>query len=102
MSFGGMIFLNVHSMTGKSFNYGGYVGFGALFNDQARWCISTGGEAIIGRRQRFVIHAGMVLSQVDRLSPPYDKDVFYLERIDNVPTYRAWKPGFLLGLSWNL
>ena len=101
LSFGGMIFLQAHSQNPGNWNGGGYLGFGALFNDQARWSGSAGGTLLIGQKQRFNINAGLILSQVDRLSPPYKTEVSYREAIDNIPTYRAWKAGIMLGFSWN-
>jgi hypothetical protein len=102
LSFGGMVYLHVHSQNPGNWNWGGFLGFGALFNDQARWAGSAGGTLLMGSKQRFNINLGLVLSQVDRLSPPYQKDTWYRESIDNVPTYRAWKTALLIGFSWNL
>jgi len=102
LSFGGMIYLQAHTQNPGNWNGGGYLGFGALFNDQARWSGAAGGTLLIGQKQRFNIHAGLILSQVDRLAPPYQTDTWYRETIDNIPTYRAWKAGFMFGFSWNL
>lgn len=102
VSFGGMIFLQAHSQYPGSWNFGGYLGFGALFNDQARWCGSVGGSVLIGKKQHFNINIGYIVSQVDRLSPPYGSGMAYRETIDNIPTYRAWKGGGMVGFSWNL
>jgi hypothetical protein len=102
VSFGGMLYLHVHSQNANWVNYGGYIGFGALFNDQTRWAGSLGGSLLLGKSTRFNIHGGVVLSQVDRLSPPYQTSIGYAETIDNIPTYKSWQAGWLLGVSWNL
>lgn len=101
-SFGGMLFIHAHSQNACWLNYGVYLGFGALFNDQTRWAGSFGGSLLLGKSQRFSINPGIVLGQVERLSPPYKMDTWYRESLDNVPTYKAWKTNFILGFSWNI
>ena len=52
VSYGGMLFLQVHSQNATWVNYGGYLGFGALFNDQTRWAGSGGGFFTVGQVTR--------------------------------------------------
>jgi hypothetical protein len=101
-SFGGMLYLHAHTQTGTYFNYGVSLGFGALFNDQARWAGSFGPTILIGKKQRFNITPSIILGQVDRLSAPYQTNKWYSETIDNVPTFKAWKASWAVGFSWNL
>jgi regulator of replication initiation timing len=102
ISFGGMLFLHAHSQNACWFNYGVYLGFGALFNDQTRWAGAFGGSLLFGKNQRFSINPGAIVAQVERLSPPYKTETWYRETIDNIATYKAWKIKFALGFSWNL
>ena len=102
VSFGGMIYLHAHSQNASWVNYGVYLGFGAMFNDQTRWAGALGGSLILGKSQRFCINPGIIIAQVDRLSPPYKTETWYPESFDNIPTYKAWKANFVLGFSWNL
>ena len=103
LSFGGMLFLHAHTLNyNHQFNYGFSLGIGALFNDQSRWTASLGPTILIGKKQRININPSIILSQVDRLSSPYKTDYWYSETINNVPTFRAWKLGVGLGLSWNI
>jgi hypothetical protein len=84
VSFGGMIFLNAHTQNPGIFNYGISIGFGALFNDQARLTYSAGLSGIIGKKQRFILNIGAAIGQVDRLETPYKTDVYYKETLDTV------------------
>lgn len=102
VSFGGMIFLQAHSQNSSNFNYGGYLGVGALFNDQTRWTGSCGASFIIGRSQRCFINVGPIISQVDRLAKPYKTDVFYPKSIDNIPISKVWRYSWMLGVSWKI
>lgn len=102
ISFGGMFYLNAHTQNDQMLNYGFYLGFGALFNDQTRWAGSGGASLLIGKRQRFNIHAGIIVAQVERLSPPYKTEKWYREAIDNIPTYKKWNYSYVVGFSWNL
>lgn len=102
VSFGGMLYLHAHSQTASLLNYGISLGFGALMNDQARLCLAAGPTLIVGKKQRLVVNAGVMLGQVDRLSPSYTTDRWYRERIDNVPSGKVWKADYMIGLSWNL
>ena len=102
ISFGGMLFFQAHSQNACNFNYGGYLGIGALFNDQTRWAASLGGSIIIGKSQRCFINIGPIISQVDRLAEPYKTKVYYKESLDNIPTTRAWKYSWMIGLSWKI
>lgn len=97
-----MIYLHAHSQNASWVNYGVYLGFGAMFNDQTRWAGALGGSLILGKSQRFCINPGIIIAQVDRLSPPYKTETWYPESFDNIPTYKAWKANFVLGFSWNL
>jgi len=101
VSYGGMIFLHLHTQNSHYFNYGFSLGFGALFNDQARFAASFGPTLLIGKSQRFNINPSIIISQVTRLSAPYQAGTWYSETIDNVPTYKAMKASWGLGLSWN-
>lgn len=101
VGFGGMLYMHAHSQTGSYINYGISLGFGALFNDQARWAGSIGPSLLVGKKQRLNITPGLIIGQVDRLSAPYAADTWYPEKIDNVPTYKAWKTSWMIGLSWN-
>lgn len=89
-----------HTQNASVFNYGGYLGIGALFNDQTRWSGSFGGSFIIGRSQRLFINLGPVISQVDRLSKPYKTDFFYQKSFDIIPVSREWEVSWMFGFSW--
>ncbi len=102
VSFGGMMFLNAHTQNASFVNYGFYLGIGALFSDQTRWSGSFGGSLILGRNQRFTFHAGVVLAQVNRLSQPYETDVFYRKTFDEIPISSLWKASWLVGFSWQI
>ena len=102
VSFGGMLYLHAHTQNAQWANFGVYLGFGALFNDQTRWAGSIGGSLLIGKKQRFNINPGLLISQVDRLSPPYETETWYRETIDNIPISRDWKMSWVFGFSWNL
>ncbi len=102
ISLGGSIYLHVHSQNSTFVNWGASLGFGALFNDQARLVFSAGPTLLLGKKQRFTINPGVSFAQVDRLSKPYAEGQWYTEVIDNVPTYKAWKANWSLGFSWNL
>ncbi len=102
VSFGGMIFLQAHSQNASVLNYGGYLGIGALFNDQTRWTGSCGLSLIIGRNHRFMINAGPIIAQVDRLAKPYKIDTYYKETIDNVPISKVWEVNWMVGFSWKI
>lgn len=101
-SFGGMIFLQAHSQNDYWLNYGFYVGVGALFNDQTRWCGSMGISAILGRNHRAFLNVGPIISQVDRLGKPYNTDQFYLRQFDAVPITKLWKASWMFGFSWKI
>ena len=101
IGFGGMLYLHAHTQNSTFFNYGVALGFGALFNDQARWAGSFGPTFLIGKKQRFNINPGVIISQVDRLSSPYETGKWYSETIDNIPTYKAWNLSWIVGFSWN-
>jgi len=79
-SFGGMIFLQGHTQNASVFNYGGYLGIGALFNDQTRWSGSFGGSFIIGRSQRLFINLGPVISQLTGFRNLI-KQTFFIKRV---------------------
>jgi len=102
VSVGGMVFLHAHTQCASLVNYGIYVGFGALFNDQTRWTMSVGGSVIIGKKQRFNINLGGAIAQVERLQQPYSTGTWYPETIDNIPTMKVWKISYLVGFSWNI
>jgi hypothetical protein len=102
ISIGAMIMLHAHSQWEGIFNLGGYIGFGALFNDQTRWTMSTGLSFLLGRKSRFNISLGAATAQVDRLQQPYQTEQWYAETIDNVPTVKVWKINYMIGFSWNL
>nr|WP_276900150.1 hypothetical protein [Pedobacter kyonggii] len=102
ISLGGSIYLHIHSQNSTFINWGGSLGFGALFNDQARLVFSAGPTLLLGKKQRFTINPGISFAQVDRLSKPYSEGMWYTEVIDNVPVYKAWKANWSLGFSWNL
>jgi len=80
VSFGGMIFLQGHTQNASLFNYGGYLGIGALFNDQTRWSGSFGGSFIIGRSQRLFINLGPVISQLTGFRNLI-KQTFFIKRV---------------------
>lgn len=102
ITFGGMVYLHAHTHNpGKMLNYGMHLGFGALFNDQARWAGSVGATLLIGKKQRFNINPGILIAQVERLAKPYETGTFYNETIDNIPTYKPWKVSWIVGFSWN-
>lgn len=100
-SYGGMVYLHVYSQNSGYFNYGVSLGFGALFNDQTRWVGSFGPTILLGKNQRFTINPSIMISQVTRLSAPYQTGVWYTETIDNPPTFKATKVSWGLGFSWN-
>ncbi len=102
VSFGGMMFLNAHTQNASFVNYGFYLGIGALFSDQTRWSGSFGGSLILGRNQRFTFHAGVVMAQVNRLSQPYETNVFYRKTFDEIPISSLWKASWLVGFSWQI
>jgi len=102
VSYGGMIFLHGHSQNSSMFNYGGYLGLGALFNEKTRWAGSLGFSLIIGRSQRCFIDIGAVISQVDRLKKPYIADNFYQGVINEVPDAQVWRASWMLGVSWKI
>lgn len=101
ISYGGMLYLHALSQTGTGFNYGGFIGFGALFNDQTRWAGAVGGTLALGKKQRLNINVGALIAQVDRLATPYQTGVWYNETLDNIPTYKAWKIQWMTGFSWS-
>lgn len=102
LSFGASIYLHAHTQTASNFNWGASLGFGTLFNDQARMVFSFGPTLIIGKKQRFTINPSVACAQTDRLSKPYRDGVWYEKNIDNVPYFKAWKVDWSLGFSWNL
>jgi hypothetical protein len=102
LSYGAMVYINAHTQTYNNVNYGLALGFGAMFNDQARWVASLGPTMLIGKKQRFNINPAIMIGQVDRLSAPYQAGKWYAETIDNVPTFKAWKVSWGIGFSWNL
>lgn len=102
VSFGGMIFLQAHSQNASMLNYGAYLGIGALFNDQTRWSGSCGASLIVGRSHRFIVNAGPIISQVDRLAKPYETNTFYQGSIDNIPISKVWKVNWMVGFSWKI
>ena len=101
VSYGGMLFLQVHSQNAAWTNWGGYLGFGALFNDQTRWAGSAGISLQLGKPQQFNINVGPIVGQVERLAPPYETNKWYAEKIDNVSTYKAWDVSWMIGFSWS-
>jgi hypothetical protein len=101
ISYGGMLFLQAQSRNASVVNYGGFVGFGAMFNDQTRWAGSIGGSLLIGKAQKFNINIGAVIGQVERLTQPYKPDTWYRETLDNIPTYKAWDVSWMVGFSWS-
>lgn len=102
ISYGGMLYLHAMSQRASYFNFGGYVGFGALFNDQARWAGAAGLSCVIGKSQKFGVHVGAIMCQTERLSPPYEAGKWYAETVDNIPTYKGMNTGFMVGFSWRL
>lgn len=102
VSFGGMLYVNAHTHLQKYLNYGFYVGFGALFNDQTRWSGAAGGSLITGKKQRFSVHLGVVIAQVDRLNPPYTTEKWTTDPIDNIPLSKFWKYNWMVGFSWKI
>lgn len=102
ISFGGMLLLHAHTQRSRLVNYGTYIGFGALFNDQTRWAGAVGGSVLIGKKQRFSINPGILISQVDRLSSPYEDGMWYKGVIDNTPTYKSWRLNWVIAFSWNI
>lgn len=102
ISFGAMLFLQAHSQNAAMLNWGGYLGIGALFNDQTRWTGSAGFSLIIGKKQRFFINAGPALSQVSILSKSYETNKFYQKDIDKVPLENVWKYNWMIGFSWKI
>ena len=102
VSFGGMVYLHAHSQNMGYVNYGVSLGFGALFNDQARFTMSLGPTLSLGKTQHLNINAGIIMAQVDRLADPYRTGVWYNEPLDNIPTFKSWQTSWMLGLSWNL
>ncbi|WP_345082312.1 hypothetical protein [Nemorincola caseinilytica] len=101
-SLGGMIYMHAHSQNATFFNYGMSIGFGALFNDQARFTLALGPTLIIGKSQRLNINFGIAMADVERLRSPYEPEVWYNGRIDNVPTDKVRDISYLFGLSWNV
>lgn len=101
ISYGGMLYLQLHSQNAAWINWGGYIGFGAMFNDQTRWAGAGGFSLQLGKPQQFNINAGAIIGQVERLAPPYQTNTWYAEKIDNIPTYKAWDVSWMVGFSWS-
>lgn len=100
-SYGGMLFFRFYTQNNQWANFGGYLGFGALFNDQTRWAGSLGISVVVGKRKKIVgAHLGIIASQVDRLTEPYQTDTRYSETIDNIPTHKALNANVMFGLSF--
>lgn len=102
ISFGGMLFMHAHSQNANWFNYGGYLGLGAMCTSQTQYIASLGISAIIGRSQRCFINFGPAISQVDRLTKPYQIGVPYASVSNPVPTTKVTRFSWLLGISWRI
>ena len=102
VSYGGMIFIHGHSQNAAMLNYGGYIGLGAMFNDQTRWAGSLGFSLIIGKNQRCFIDFGAIISQVDRLRKPYVTGQFYLDDMIRDHVDKVWRASWMLGFSWKI
>lgn len=100
-SFGPMGVINFHTFVSPTFKAGLFVGSGLVFNDKTKVIFSLGGSILIGKYQRMILHAGVSLAQVNRISSMYNgqpfKDAAYVPQ-----TIQKWDNSFLVGLTWNL
>jgi len=101
LSYGGMGFVNLHTQTDKFFNYGISIGAGLRFNDSSKFVLGIAPGLYIGKNQRGIIHAGIALSQVDRIYSIYGEGS-YTDSSYVSETKSIVKGSFFFGVSWNL
>jgi hypothetical protein len=102
ISYGGMVFLQAHSQNVSFFNWGFYLGLGALFNEQVRWTGSAGLSFMLGRDPRCFINIGPSIAQVDRLKPAYEPLNYCRSSFNEIPISKVWKCNWLVGFSWRI
>jgi hypothetical protein len=99
---GPMGFINFHSQVPGSLQWGLYLGTGLAFNQPTQVVLSGGGELLLGRSQRIILHVGAALSQVTRVNSPYPDGSYFLNSGYVPSTISKWDSKFMFGLSWNL
>lgn len=102
ISFGAMIYISAHTCNSKYTNIGGFLGAGAIFNDNTKIAAAAGGTIILGRNQRCFINIGMATSQVDRLDRPYKTKTFYDINPSTLPISKVWRYSWMVGVAWEI
>lgn len=102
-AYGAMGFINFHTQCPDSaINFGGAIGTGLLFNQDAKLVVSPSLAVIFGRNQRAILHIGAAFAQVERIQSMYPDDALISDG-DYTPEKKKFVKGsFMVGLSWNL
>jgi hypothetical protein len=99
---GPMGFINFHSQVPGSVQWGLYVGSGLAFNQSTQIVLSGGGELLLGKSQRVILHVGAALSQVNRVNSLYPDGSYFANAAYTPTTLQKWDSKFMFGVSWNL
>lgn len=96
--------IHAYSRSGKPASLGWMLGVGLDFEsfDDTNISLYTGPTLIIGRKQKFMVSAGMSYHKVDRLKEEYNLEQNYsVNDIDIASvTQKFIKPSFFIGLSY--
>ncbi len=101
-SYGPMAFIHFYYKNSEPVNFGGFIGTGLLFKDDARPMLSFGGNALFGKDQRYVLGIGAGISSVKRLSSKYEVGKSYRETVTEVPTENQTSVKWMFSFSWNI
>lgn len=102
-AYGAMGYINFHTQNPESaINFGGSIGTGLLFNQDAKLVVSPALAFIFGRNQRVILHIGGAFAQVERIQSIYPDGALISDGDYTPEKKKIVKGSFMLGLSWNL
>jgi hypothetical protein len=101
-SVGPMGYINFHSQVPNGVQWGAFLGTGLNFNQTTSVALAAGGEIVLGKFQRILLHAGVAMSQVSRVSSLYPDGSYFADGTYSPAIIQKWDAKFMFGISWNL
>ncbi|MCW3102532.1 MAG: hypothetical protein JWO09_972 [Bacteroidetes bacterium] len=104
LGYGTIGFVNFHpSLAGlPGFSVGGSIGAGLMFNNSAKFVLSPTVSFFFGKYQRLVIHGGIAIGQVDRISAIYSEGESYDDADYKPEIKQEVNLSWLVGATWNI
>lgn len=103
ISYGAMGFINFHPVFFCTWlSAGASIGTGLLFNTASKFVFAPTASLFFGKYQRAIVHIGLGITQVERISSKYNFDRFTTDGTYRGEVVKDIDKKLLIGLSWNL